>query len=66
MYKNVLQSMTDVAIWPVISFIIFFAFFITLLVYVFLVDKKFIQYMKSLPMDDETPKSSTETVNHHV
>ncbi len=66
MYKNVLQSMTDVAIWPVISFIIFFVFFIALLAYVFLVDKKFIQYMKSLPMDDEAPKSSTETVNRHV
>lgn len=66
MYKNVLQSINDIAIWPVISFVIFFAFFLGLLAYVFLVDKKFIQHMKSLPMEDETPNSTTSTVNRHV
>lgn len=66
MYKNVLQSINDIAIWPVISFVIFFAFFLGLLAYVFLVDKKFIERMKSLPMDDETPKSSTSTAKRHV
>lgn len=66
MYKNVLQSINDIAIWPVISFVIFFAFFLGLLVYVLLVDKKFIERMKSLPMDDETPNSSTSTDNRHV
>ena len=28
MYKNVLQSIENIAIWPVISFVIFFAFFL--------------------------------------
>ena len=51
MYKNVLQSIDNIAIWPVVSFVIFFAFFIVLLWWVFSVDKEFINKMKSLPMD---------------
>ena len=50
MYKNVLQSINDIAIWPVISFVIFFAFFLGLLVYVLLVDKKFMRFSVSTPM----------------
>lgn len=51
MYKNVLQSIDNIAIWPVISFVIFFLFFICLLWWVFTTDKKFIDRMKGLPMD---------------
>lgn len=53
MQKNILQSIEHVAIWPVISFVIFFLFFIMLLWYVFTVDKRYIQYMKHLPGGDE-------------
>lgn len=53
MYKNVLQSIDHIAIWPVISFVIFFAFFIGLLVYVMMEDKNFIHYMKSMPIEDQ-------------
>ena len=52
MYKNVLQSIDHIAIWPVISFVIFFTFFIGLLLYVMLADKNFINYMKSMPIQD--------------
>lgn len=51
MYKNVLQSIDHIAIWPVISFVIFFLFFICLLWWVFTTDKKFIDKMKSMPLD---------------
>lgn len=53
MYKDILQSIDNIAIWPVISFVIFFLFFIGLLGYVFGVDKKFIEKMKSMPLEDE-------------
>lgn len=67
MYKNVLQSIDNIAIWPVISFVIFFAFFIGLLLWVFLSDKKFIDYMKHLPIQDNAKKeSSTSTTENHV
>lgn len=54
MYKNVLQSIENVQIWPIISFVIFFLFFIMLLWWVFTADKGFIQRMKDLPNDDAT------------
>lgn len=51
MYKNVLQNIDNIAIWPVISFVIFFLFFICLLWWVFTTDKKFIDQMKTMPLD---------------
>jgi cytochrome c oxidase cbb3-type subunit 4 len=58
MYKNVLQHIDNVAIWPIISFIIFFLFFIGLLWWVFTADKKMIQKMSELPIEanDTDPK----------
>ena len=51
MYKNVLRSIDNIAIWPVISFVIFFLFFICLLWSVFTTKKTFIDKMKSLPFE---------------
>ncbi len=50
MYNNVLQSIENIAVWPVVSFVIFFLFFICLLWWVFTADKKFIEYMADLPL----------------
>jgi cbb3-type cytochrome oxidase subunit 3 len=52
MYKNVLQGIDNIAIWPVISFIIFFVFFIGLLWWVFTRDKKFIDEMSAMPINE--------------
>jgi cytochrome c oxidase cbb3-type subunit 4 len=52
MYKNVLQSIENIQVWPVVSFVIFFVFFLCLLLWVFTTDKKFIDKMKSLPIED--------------
>lgn len=54
MYKNVLQSIENIEIWPVISFVIFFIFFLCLLAWVFTTDKKFIEKMSALPFDSES------------
>ena len=51
MYKNVLQSIENIEVWPVISFVIFFIFFLCLLLWVFTTDKKFIDKMSGLPME---------------
>jgi len=64
MYKNVLQSIDNIALWPVISFVIFFVFFLCLLLWVFTVDKKFIDHMKAMPINET--ESSTLTGNSHV
>jgi cytochrome c oxidase cbb3-type subunit IV len=57
MYKNVLQNIDNIAIWPVVSFVIFFLFFLCLLWYVFTADRELIDKMKNLPVeatDDDT------------
>lgn len=62
MYKNVLQSIDNIQIWPVVSFVIFFIFFLCLLWWVFTADRSYIENMSSMPIDDgmqdkETPNS---------
>jgi cytochrome c oxidase cbb3-type subunit 4 len=59
MYKNILQSIDNIAIWPVVSFIIFFVFFVCLLWWVFSVDKSFINKMKQLPIDSDTASKTS-------
>lgn len=54
MYKNVLQSIDNIAIWPVISFVIFFIFFLCLLWWVFTTDKDLIEKMKNMPLDTDS------------
>ena len=63
MYKDILQNIDNVAIWPVISFVIFFLFFLCLLWWVFDVDKTFIEKMKNLPFDDEQSAATAEPKN---
>lgn len=60
MYKNILQSIDNIAIWPVVSFVIFFVFFICLLWWVFSVDKTFITKMKHLPIDTDSSNKNTQ------
>jgi len=61
MYKNVLQSIENIQVWPVISFVIFFLFFLCLLWWVFTADKNYIESMRSLPMDDSSPENNSIT-----
>lgn len=56
MYKNVLQGIDNIAIWPVISFVIFFLFFLGLLWWVFTADKKVIEKMEALPLSENEEK----------
>jgi cytochrome c oxidase cbb3-type subunit 4 len=63
MYKNVLQSIDNIAIWPVISFVIFFLFFVCLLWYVFTQDKETIQTLKSLPLEQDNTVSADKPEN---
>lgn len=59
MYKNVLQGIDNISIWPVISFIIFFGFFIGLLWWVFSRDKNFIREMEAMPINESDVEEST-------
>ncbi len=58
MYKDILPNIERVAVWPIISLLIFFTFFIVLLWVVFTTDKKFINEMSEKPLHDGTEKSN--------
>lgn len=60
MYKNALQNIDHVAIWPIVSFVIFFLFFLCLLLWVFTADKHLFQKMSELPIDDKTSVTKTK------
>ena len=63
MYKNVLQNIDNIAIWPVISFVIFFLFFICLLYWVFTTDNSFIETMKRMPLENTPPEKGSASKN---
>lgn len=52
MYKEVLQSIDHVAVWPLISFVIFFSFFIGLVWWAASADRKYISEMQRMPLDE--------------
>lgn len=60
MYKDVLQNIDNIQIWPIISFVIFFLFFLVLLWWVFTADKKIIDKMKGLPMEGASLSEMSE------
>jgi cytochrome c oxidase cbb3-type subunit IV len=65
MFKYYFEQINNVAIWPLISLIIFFTFFVGLLVYVWRADKSFINKMKNLPLEDDDASIPKATINKH-
>lgn len=50
--KHHLTNITGIEIYPLVSFGIFFIFFVGLLVYVLMERKDYINEMKNMPLDD--------------
>ena len=59
MYKNVLQSIQDIEIWPTISLVLFFIVFVGMLIYVSKISKQYIDEMKNLPLDEGNESLNT-------
>ncbi len=57
-----METITGIEIYPLISFTIFFLFFLGLLLYVFTADKKSIATMANMPLDleNETPEEANQ------
>lgn len=51
MFKHYFERIQGIEIYPVISLLIFFIFFVLLFVWVVKADKKYINKMKNLPLD---------------
>ncbi|MBN3518372.1 cbb3-type cytochrome c oxidase subunit 3 [Algoriphagus lutimaris] len=53
MYKEVLRSIENIEIYPIISLLIFVLFFVAMLLWVIKVPKSYIDHMRSLPMEED-------------
>jgi len=51
--KNVMEEIVGIEIYPIISFIIFFTFFIGVTIYVIKKDKKYIDEVSNLPLEGD-------------
>lgn len=49
--KHHMETISGIEIYPLISFVIFFIFFIGLIIYVFKTDKKVIDAIANIPLD---------------
>lgn len=58
MYKNVLQAIDGIAIYPIISFLIFFVFFVGLTLFVIFSDKHHIAAMSQMPLQNDSQPTS--------
>lgn len=56
MHKELLRSIEDIEIYPIISLIIFVLFFVGMFIWVIRVDKTYVNEMKSMPFNDEPKK----------
>ncbi len=54
MYKEVLASIEGIEIYPIISLVIFFSFFVGLLAWFVLADRDRLQRLARLPLDKGT------------
>lgn len=59
MFKHYFEKIDGINIYPIISLLIFFIFFVLLFVWVLKADKKYINKMKDLPLD-RTPSNASE------
>lgn len=53
MFKYYFEQVHNVEVWPIISLIIFFAFFVGLIIYVWRMRKDYIEYMEEIPLADD-------------
>jgi Ca2+/Na+ antiporter len=60
-YKELLQSIDGVSVYPIISLVVFVLFFIVILVWMLKVDKKYIKKMENLPFEQEEKNNFNNT-----
>ena len=59
--KNHMESITDVDIYPIISLLIFFIFFVALFFWVITAKKEYIQTVSNIPLENDTNQNETES-----
>ncbi len=56
MFKNLYNNLDNVAIFPIMAMLLFMAFFIGVIYYSYKMKKNTVDYISSLPLDDDFPK----------
>jgi hypothetical protein len=51
--KHTMETIDGIAIFPIISFVIFFSFFVGLLIWVMRTDKSYLNHVESLPFKED-------------
>ena len=59
MFKHYFEQIQSIEIWPIISLILFFVFFTLTIIRIFFMDKKYVERMKSLPLNDDEGETET-------
>ncbi|MCC6865744.1 MAG: hypothetical protein IT280_06240 [Ignavibacteria bacterium] len=62
MYKQILQNISGIEIFPVISLIIFFTFFIAVIIWSFTRNKKYISKMENIPLETENENENMQKI----
>ena len=62
--KQYAESIEGISIYPMISLVIFFLFFVVLLYYVKKMDKSKVEEIRRIPLDDENVLPETFTTNN--
>ena len=62
MYQNVLNGISGIGIYGVISISIFFGFFTGMLIWAFLQKKNYLNHMAELPLDSGEKNSTKKTL----
>ena len=64
MYKEVLDKITGIGLYGIVSILIFFVFFSGMLVWSLALKKNYLSKMGSLPLDGgELPTANTDNIN---
>lgn len=61
-FRNYLDTIADIGLYPMISLLMFVAFFVGLLIYVFTLKKKDLKNMSNMPLEDGTSRKVVLTV----
>jgi Ca2+/Na+ antiporter len=61
MYKEILQSIEGVSVYPIISLIVFVLFFALIIIWLLKVDKNYIKKMENLPFENEEENNFNNT-----
>lgn len=61
MYKNVLRAIEDIGIYPTISLVLFFTFFVGLIIYLIVKGKKHWEDAAQLPLEDDDNMNSNHS-----